>query len=124
MDKDSPHYSRYGAKGIRLCERWENSFTDFLADMGPRPKGRYSIDRINSLGDYSPDNCRWATDFEQSQNRKIALHFPLNGVPTPLGNVARQENIPYRTLYRYVAQIGVPLEDAIQFTKARRRVLR
>lgn len=122
LDEGSPHYSRYGAKGIGVCERWQKSFPDFLADMGTRPKGRYSIDRINPRGDYSPENCRWATDYEQSQNRKNSLHFPLNGVPTALSNVARAEKIPYRSLYRYVVQLGTSLEEAIHLTKMRKRL--
>lgn len=64
-------YKWYGAKGVKVCPRWRESFTNFLNDMGPKPSKKFSIDRINPYGNYEPLNCRWATVQQQAENRRL-----------------------------------------------------
>ncbi len=75
-------YINYGGRGIKVCDRWLNSFIDFLTDMGPRPF-RHTIERKNNDGNYEPNNCKWATYLEQSKNRRIrkdSLQFRVKSV--------------------------------------------
>jgi hypothetical protein len=68
-DPNHNAYHLYGGAGVIVCERWL-TFTNFYADMGPRPEGK-TLDRYpNKDGNYEPGNCRWATDSEQNKNRK------------------------------------------------------
>lgn len=58
-NKKHPNYKKYGAKGIDVCQRWKDSFENFLADMGIKPPGQSVLKRIQTDKDYSKDNCRW-----------------------------------------------------------------
>lgn len=64
---NSEKFPHYGGRGITVCERWAKSFENFLADMGPAPKG-HTIDRKDVNGNYEPDNCKWSTQKEQMRN--------------------------------------------------------
>jgi hypothetical protein len=72
-EKDHHKYSHYGARGIRVCPRWRHDnpkgYINFFNDIGVPPEG-YSIDRINVNGNYTPNNCRWASKTTQMKNRR------------------------------------------------------
>ena len=70
-NSNSNNYKYYGGKGVKICKRWDK-FENFLHDMGEKPDG-LSIDRIDGDGDYEPNNCRWATQQQQCENKRHLL---------------------------------------------------
>src|SRR6266487_1181524 len=70
-DKNRKQYKDYGGRGILVCERWLNSFENFISDMGIKPSAKHSLDRFpDKNGNYEPANCRWANFYEQSRNTR------------------------------------------------------
>lgn len=73
LNSNHKHYSNYGGRGVIICQRWLDGFDNFLSDMGSKPTPSHTLDRINTYGNYEPENCRWATRKEQNQNSRIVL---------------------------------------------------
>lgn len=95
---NNPKYIRfkhYGGRGIKVCERW-NTFENFLSDMG-LPEDGMTIDRINNDGDYTPDNCRWATRQQQSDNRRTGIKLTHNGMTLSIAGWAKVLGISVST---------------------------
>lgn len=69
-NKNTKDYIYYGGRGITVCERWVNSYDNFLEDMGKKPTPKHSIDRTDNDKGYSPENCTWVTFLEQMHNQR------------------------------------------------------
>lgn len=107
---NNSEYHNYGGRGIKVCERWLNSFENFLEDMGVRPAGK-SLDRIdNNLG-YSPDNCRWATKSEQASNKRNNRIINYLGKPMLLKDIAQITGIHFTLIIKRL-DAGWSVEDA------------
>ena len=101
-NSDDHSYADYGGRGIRVCQRWQ-SFDLFLSDMGPRPGPGYSIERVDVNGDYTPDNCIWATKSEQARNKRNSIWIEFNGERLHIKEWAERTGIRRATLrYRYI----------------------
>ena len=102
-NRNDRYYSTYGGRGVKVCDRWVNSFKNFYLDMGERPTNKYSIDRIDVNGDYCKENCRWATAKEQSVNRRSNVWIEYNGETKTISQWAEFYGLKYDTLRnRYV----------------------
>lgn len=78
-DDRLPAYPNYGGRGIRVCPRWQESFLNFLEDMGEPPTDNHTIDRKDNEGDYEPGNCRWLTRQEQQRNKRTNRWVEFRG---------------------------------------------
>jgi hypothetical protein len=97
-------YRWYGAIGVKVCDRWRNSFEDFLSDVGPQPAPGYGIDRFpDNTGNYEPGNVRWATALENQRNRRNNVVLTFGGETRTLVEWAEITGKKYGTLWQRVA---------------------
>lgn len=130
-DSRRKNYRHYGGRGIKVCDRWRQSFEAFLEDMGPRPSPKHSIDRYpNNDGNYEPDNCRWATQGEQLRNYSRTRHVTYNGRTQCIADWAVEMKLPAQTLYTRIREgwdaaraLTTPAPGRVGKTAADRRVL-
>lgn len=109
---DNQDYALYGGRGIRVCKRWANSFENFLADMGTRPPGKNTIERVNTDGHYTKDNCCWATQRQQTRNKRNNHRVTVGTRTQTIAEWAEETGVPCRTLWSRIVT-GWPPEKAI-----------
>jgi len=112
-DKNEINYADYGGRGIAVCERWVNSFENFINDMGLKPSSSHSIDRIDNSKGYSPDNCRWATLVEQASNRGNSVFVTVDEITDTVSGWARRIGVKVGTLHQRIYG-GMTGEEAIR----------
>lgn len=118
-DPNAENYYKYGAKGVRVCERW-NDFEKFLEDVGPAPSLKHSVDRFpNRRGDYEPGNVRWATASEQARNRDGTQVVEYEGEKYLLVDLAEKHNTTAAFVRSRLAR-GWSLKQALTLPKGSR----
>lgn len=105
-------WKRYGGRGISVCQKWSNSFEAFMADMGPRPSARHSIDRIDNNGNYEPGNCRWATRAVQCNNRRSNHYIEYKGERVTVTQLSKLCGVPLPRLKNRIRR-GWSIERAV-----------
>lgn len=105
-------YKTHGARGIRVCPEWQESFEAFFADMGPRPDG-FSLDRIDNDGNYEPQNCRWADTKTQQRNKRTNVVVEYRGQTYTLAELAESVGMLRDTLSKRLMR-GMTVEEAIE----------
>jgi hypothetical protein len=109
---DFDSYPKYGGKGIKVCKRWHN-FGNFMADMGPRPSKRHSIDRLDARKDYSPSNCKWATPIEQASHKSSNVFLKLGGEKLTISEWSRRTGISKQLLRRRHLELKWSVEKTL-----------
>lgn len=110
---NSHNWNWYGGRGITMCERWIESFENFLADMGEAPKG-YTLERCDNEIGYTPENCRWATKADQAKNKRGTIWVEYNGERLCLKDYAKAINRSYVYLFSRIRYHGA---DPISFVR-------
>ncbi len=105
--KNIERYKDWGGKGVIVCDRWLNSFMNFLVDMGNKPTPKHSLDRFpDTNGNYEPSNCRWATPRQQAGNTTRNHWIEVGGKKMIVRDWARYFGIFESSLRRMINKIG------------------
>jgi len=106
--------SHYDTNNIQVCDRWRNSYDNFIADMGNAPSASHSLDRIDNNGNYEPQNCRWATNTVQTRNRgSFNILVKYQNEDRVLKDVCTVLGLKYDTIHHRITQLGLSFEQAI-----------
>jgi len=113
---NSNSFKRYGALGTTVCERWKDSYLNFIQDMGNKPSKSHSLDRIDVKGNYEPSNCKWATKIEQGNNRRNTIYVVYEGEKIALKMLCRKLGLDYERMKSRV-RMGWDILKAINTPK-------
>lgn len=98
LNPETDAYIRYGGAGVTICERWLNSFENFLEDMGLMPDVGYTIGRKNHKGNYGPDNCEWQTRYTQARQKSSNIFITFDNRTQCLTDWATEKGLNPQTL--------------------------
>jgi len=110
----SKDYPNYGGRGIEVCSLWRKSFEAFYMHVGSRPDPKYTIDRVDTNGNYEPGNVRWLSRTEQNRNQRSNINLTINGVTQTIAEWSKHPDckVAKRTLYKRIHN-GWPPEEAV-----------
>ena len=123
LKQANPGYAYYGGRGIRVCDRWlepGTGFSNFLADMGERPSKGHTLDRINTNGNYCPENCRWATIKVQARNKRSNVLLTYQGKTQCVVDWATELNMHADAIYSRL-RYGWSAERALTTSVTKRK---
>lgn len=114
-NKNHKFYNRYGARDIKVCDRWleTRGFINFMKDMGERPSDRHQLDRIDNNGGYSPENCKWSTRIEQCNNRSDNVTLTHDNKTLTLMQWCREVELKPTTLTQRLYKYGWSVDKAL-----------
>lgn len=112
--KTHKSYYDYGGRGIKVCDRWRNSFENFFEDIGKRPSKKHSLGRIDNNSDYMPDNCKWETVIEQANNKRNNFIIEVDGIEKTLPEWCKTYNIDYHQVYTRIINKGWTPKKALK----------
>jgi hypothetical protein len=116
-NKKNQAYRNYGGRGIKICKRWRTSFSNFIADMGPRPSRKHSIERLNNNKGYYKANCIWATKKEQDRNRRNNVWVTYNGTRMIATDCASKIGVSSKLFLHHIKTKTI--QEIIEFYKNR-----
>ena len=108
----SDRYYRYGGRGIKVCDRWLESFDNFYDDMGGRPFKGAQLDRTDNDKGYYPENCRWVTAFENSMNRNVSYNEDRNVYKRANGYYAQVPRSKDKKIYKRFSYTVDTIQEA------------
>jgi hypothetical protein len=112
-----PQFYDWGGRGVVVCERWLNSFDNFLEDMRFAPSKRHTLDRYpNNNGNYEPDNCRWATYKQQAENKRNTVIIEYKGQKKCIREWSVELSVPYSTINFHIKK-GKPFDWIYNYFK-------
>lgn len=115
---NNKRFPEWGGRGIKVCDRWLNSFENFYEDMGNKPSQFHSVDRYpDNNGIYEQGNARWATTKEQALNRRSNLMVEYKGDLQPLKKLTERYDLTYSVIYQRIKKLGWSVEKAFEQSK-------
>lgn len=131
LNENSRDYSRYGGRGIKICEEWRKEFDKFhewaiksgyKVELIGNGKNKWTIDRIDNNGDYCPENCRWVTNEEQANNKRTTHLFEYNGEVKNITQWANHYGVSTTVIYNAIDK-NIPFEEAVKNCKHKTKLI-